>query len=83
MLKSLQYCSNIVLVSCVLFSGNLFSKENTQEQTAPAIFAGGFFLCIEQAFDTIPGVLKTIAGYTGDHTENPTYATVSNGNTGT
>lgn len=83
MLKSLQYCSNIVLVSCVLFSGNLFSKENTQEQTASAIFAGGCFWCIEQAFDTIPGVLKTIAGYTGDHTENLTYATVSNGKTGT
>lgn len=37
---------------------------------------------MEQAFDTIPGVLKTIAGYTGGKTENPTYGAVSNGKTG-
>lgn len=47
-----------------------------------AIFAGGCFWCIEAAFSLVPGVLKATAGYTGGHTENPTYQEVTSGTTG-
>lgn len=47
-----------------------------------AIFAGGCFWCVESDFDKVPGVLETISGYTGGHTENPTYKEVSNKDTG-
>lgn len=47
-----------------------------------AIFAGGCFWCMEQPFDTLPGVLSVMPGYTGGLTKNPTYKEVSSGGTG-
>jgi methionine-S-sulfoxide reductase len=32
--------------------------------------------------DHVPGVTKTISGYTGGHTKNPTYKDVTHSNTG-
>ncbi|MGD8616147.1 MAG: peptide-methionine (R)-S-oxide reductase MsrB [Gammaproteobacteria bacterium] len=47
-----------------------------------ATFAGGCFWCVEADFDKVPGVVKTISGYTGGDVENPTYKQVSAGGTG-
>ena len=47
-----------------------------------AIFAGGCFWCMEEAFERLPGVVDAIAGYTGGFVENPTYEMVSTGETG-
>ncbi len=47
-----------------------------------ATFAGGCFWCVEADFDKVPGVVKTISGYTGGKVENPTYKQVSAGGTG-
>ena len=47
-----------------------------------AIFAGGCFWCVEEAFDKAPGVISTTSGYTGGHTARPTYEQVSAGGTG-
>jgi peptide-methionine (S)-S-oxide reductase len=47
-----------------------------------AIFAGGCFWCVESDFDKVPGVVSTTSGYTGGHTEHPTYHQVSAGGTG-
>lgn len=47
-----------------------------------ATFAGGCFWCTQADFDKVPGVVKTIAGYTGGTQVNPTYEQVSNGGTG-
>lgn len=47
-----------------------------------AIFAGGCFWCMEPPFDAIDGVTDTTSGYIGGHSANPTYETVSAGNTG-
>ena len=52
------------------------------QETKIATFAGGCFWCIESDFDKVPGVLKTISGYAGGKTKNPTYRQVSGGNTG-
>jgi len=47
-----------------------------------AIFAGGCFWCMEGPFDKLDGVLSSTSGYTGGHTENPTYKSSSTGTTG-
>ncbi len=50
--------------------------------TAIATFAGGCFWCVESDFDHVPGVLKTVSGYTGGQPVNPTYRQVTAGGTG-
>ncbi len=47
-----------------------------------AIFAGGCFWCVESDFDKVPGVVRTISGFTGGSVENPSYQQVSAGGTG-
>jgi peptide-methionine (S)-S-oxide reductase len=47
-----------------------------------ATFAGGCFWCMQPAYDGVPGVVKTVVGYTGGEKKNPTYEEVSDGGTG-
>jgi len=51
-------------------------------EEAEAIFAGGCFWCMEPPFDKLDGVTSTVSGYTGGHTQNPTYKQVTRGGTG-
>ena len=46
-----------------------------------AVFAGGCFWCMEEAFDKVPGVLKTTSGYSGGSADTATYPQVSAGQT--
>lgn len=47
-----------------------------------ATFAAGCFWGVEAAFRQVPGVLDAISGYTGGHTENPSYREVCSDTTG-
>ncbi len=47
-----------------------------------AIFAGGCFWCTEPVYSQLKGVISVESGYIGGHTENPTYKTICNGDTG-
>ena len=47
-----------------------------------AVFAGGCFWCVESDFDHVPGVLKTVSGFTGGSVANPTYKQVVREDTG-
>lgn len=49
---------------------------------ALATFAGGCFWCMVKPFDELPGIESVVSGYTGGHTEHPTYAEVGTETTG-
>ena len=47
-----------------------------------AVIAAGCFWGVQFYFDQIPGVTETTVGYTGGHTENPSYEQVCTHTTG-
>ncbi|MBL0385779.1 peptide-methionine (S)-S-oxide reductase MsrA [Tumebacillus sp. ITR2] len=47
-----------------------------------ATFAGGCFWCMVTPFEEMPGIHGIVSGYTGGHTENPTYEEVCSETTG-
>jgi len=47
-----------------------------------AIFAGGCFWCMQEAFEKVDGVVAVTAGYAGGTVAKPTYEQVSAGGTG-
>jgi peptide-methionine (S)-S-oxide reductase len=50
--------------------------------TEIATFGAGCFWGVEAAFRRVPGVLEAMSGYSGGHTENPTYKDVCTDQTG-
>jgi len=81
-----------VLAVALLLSAGLFLGASPKSRAAEAraaedglevaTFAGGCFWCVESDFDKVPGVVRTISGYTGGALPNPTYKQVSAGGTG-
>ena len=44
--------------------------------------AGGCFWCVESDFESVPGVIEAVSGYTGGKAKDPTYKQVTAGGTG-
>lgn len=90
----LLFLGNFFSVSCQ----NIPEKNKTEElekQTsvtpvqAPsenglskAYFASGCFWCVEAIYESVYGVEESISGYSGGHTEYPTYDSKNTGRTG-
>ena len=49
---------------------------------ARAYFASGCFWCVEAVYESVKGVSEVINGYSGGHTNNPTYQSSNTGRTG-
>ncbi|WP_353890331.1 peptide-methionine (S)-S-oxide reductase MsrA [uncultured Carboxylicivirga sp.] len=54
----------------------------TGKEKAKATFGGGCFWCTEAFFDALEGVEKVESGYSGGHTDNPSYKEICTGLTG-
>lgn len=52
------------------------------QSTATLTVAGGCFWCVESDFESVPGVIEAVSGYTGGKTKNPTYKDVTRGGSG-
>ncbi|MBJ6369633.1 peptide-methionine (S)-S-oxide reductase MsrA [Snuella sedimenti] len=53
-----------------------------QNGKARAYFASGCFWCVEAIYESVKGVDEVISGYSGGHTNNPTYEASNTGKTG-
>ncbi len=64
------------------------AQKETPVKVAPdnglerAYFASGCFWCVEAVYESVKGVKESISGYSGGHTENPTYEGSNTGKTG-
>tara|TARA_B100000809_G_scaffold42373_1_gene36843 strand:+ start:2402 stop:3034 length:633 start_codon:yes stop_codon:yes gene_type:complete len=47
-----------------------------------AYFASGCFWCVEAVYESLNGVSESLSGYSGGHTQNPTYEDSNTGKTG-
>ena len=73
------YFSGITLA----LSGTLsVATDESKVEYKKAYFAGGCFWCMEESFDKVTGVIKSISGYSGGHVKNPTYKQVVYKDTG-
>ncbi|MGI8788856.1 MAG: peptide-methionine (S)-S-oxide reductase MsrA [Pyrinomonadaceae bacterium] len=52
------------------------------KNTETATLGAGCFWCVEAVFDDLKGVISVESGYSGGHTENPTYREVCSETTG-
>ena len=66
----------------ILLLGTSSISSAAEKDLQSAIFAGGCFWCVESDFDNVPGVVRTISGYTGGVLVDPTYKRVTAGGTG-
>tara|TARA_B100000965_G_scaffold339657_1_gene307436 strand:+ start:3330 stop:3923 length:594 start_codon:yes stop_codon:yes gene_type:complete len=55
---------------------------NKTDNFKKAYFAGGCFWCMEESFDKIDGVKKSISGYSGGYLKDPSYEEVIYKDTG-
>jgi peptide-methionine (S)-S-oxide reductase len=58
------------------------AAQSPSGKTETAIFAGGCFWCVEEAFEKVPGVVSAVSGYTGGSVANPSYEQVMSKSTG-
>jgi len=82
----------VTLFSCQNNAQNKIKKQNLidsepvvvpiQNGLAKAYFASGCFWCVEAIYESIKGVEESVSGYSGGHTENPTYEGSNTGRTG-
>lgn len=79
--------------ACQSNQKNKIAAEKAQKELKPvqvksedgyerAYFASGCFWCVEAIYESVKGVKESISGYSGGHTDHPTYEASNTGLTG-
>jgi len=68
-----------IALSC---SNTSTSQELNNPELKKAYFASGCFWCVEAIYESVTGVKEVINGYSGGHTQRPTYESSNTGRTG-
>ena len=71
-----------ILAGLIVIGLAVHSQPAQAAGTETLTLAGGCFWCIESDFESVIGVKEVVSGYTGGSTKNPTYKTVTGGNSG-
>lgn len=84
MLKRVRtHCPRPLLLSVLIVLGLFFEVHHAKaDTTAEIVVAGGCFWCVESDFETVPGVIEAISGFTGGTVSDPSYKQVVRGGTG-
>jgi peptide-methionine (S)-S-oxide reductase len=72
-------------VLLLLFPALLMSataQANTASNHEFITLGGGCFWCMEAVYQRVPGIVKSVSGYAGGHTQNPTYDDICGHGTG-
>lgn len=73
-----SFCTHVPNCFTVIF----FATIKYMPELETATLAAGCFWCVEAVFDDLVGVEDVVSGYSGGHTENPTYKEVCSETTG-
>ena len=77
-----------VFLFCMLFTGTLFSQNNTktkkmtQSDFETITLGGGCYWCVEAVYENLKGVKSVVSGFSGGKNANPSYEEVCSGTTG-
>jgi methionine-S-sulfoxide reductase len=63
-------------------SGEAAPATSVPDNAETAVFAGGCFWCMEEAYEKVPGVYEAVSGFAGGETPDPSYREVTGGRTG-
>jgi peptide methionine sulfoxide reductase msrA/msrB len=69
----------VILPFLLLMATTCGKQSQAVAGTEQALFAGGCFWCMEKPFESLPGVISVVSGYTGGTTSNPTYQNYGRG----
>lgn len=73
---------SVLALAVIVLAGSGFTYAQSPNRQETAVFAGGCFWCVEEAFEKVPGVSKAVSGYIGGTVANPTYEQVAAKQTG-
>ena len=80
--RSLRWLMPLAMLVGVSAALAQTAPPKANDKTAVAIFAGGCFWCVEEAFEKVPGVIAAVSGFVGGTAVNPSYEQVMTKNTG-
>ncbi|WP_170771366.1 peptide-methionine (S)-S-oxide reductase MsrA [Ruegeria lacuscaerulensis] len=78
----LDYVKPTLLFALITIAALLRAAPAPAAGTETLTVAGGCFWCVESDFESVPGVLEAVSGFTGGQVANPTYDQVSKGGSG-